>query len=77
MEELALKMKTTVILNEVEFKAIQIDITEYTYQNLFSSSEYQMLAWKDSLRKFHLFPLLLLWKCFLGFFFGKHVLSHF
>lgn len=44
MEELALKMKTTVILNEVEFKAIQIDITEYTYQNLFSSSEYQMLA---------------------------------
>lgn len=31
MEELALKMKTTVILNEVEFKAIQIDITEYTY----------------------------------------------
>jgi hypothetical protein len=44
MEELALKMKTTVILNEVEFKAIQIDITVYTYQNLFSSSEYQMLA---------------------------------
>lgn len=32
---LSLKMKTTVILNEVEFKAIQIDITEYTYQNLF------------------------------------------
>ena len=31
MEEgLSLKMKTTVILNEVEFKAIQIDIDEFT-----------------------------------------------
>ena len=34
----------SVILNEVEFKAIKIDITEYMYQNFFFSSEYQMLA---------------------------------
>lgn len=54
-------------LNEVEFKIIQTDIIEYKYilELIHSFKWISDACLKDSLRKFHLFPLLLC-KCFSG-----------